>query len=210
MSKDHLTLEERTAMTDADGYVSRNRPYLARLQRQRRARMVRIDYMPSPAALAVIEAKRATARTGSVEATNSAILDAIISEWAELTGLATGINNQEIADAMSPAFRHRYAWARMTPDAVEAVRPELIQTSCTRAGAYQSGPAHQPTPRRVVCGAQRHRDGQPCQAKSEPGKRRCRFHGGRSTGPITDAGKARALANLRQYRSTPDGQAGTS
>ncbi len=55
-------------------------------------------------------------------------------------------------------------------------------------------------PRRVPCGAQRHRDGQPCQALSEPGKRRCRFHGGRSTGPKADAGKARALANLRQYR----------
>ena len=50
---------------------------------------------------------------------------------------------------------------------------------------------------RVVCGAKRHRDGHPCQAKSEPGKRRCRFHGGRSTGPRTEAGKARAVANLR-------------
>lgn len=62
-----------------------------------------------------------------------------------------------------------------------------------RAGAYDSG-------LRVQCGAKRHRDGQPCQAKSEPGKRRCRFHGGRSTGPKTPEGKARALANLRQYR----------
>ena len=51
---------------------------------------------------------------------------------------------------------------------------------------------------RVICGAKRHRDGQPCQAKSEPGKRRCRFHGGRSTGPKTPEGEARALANLRQ------------
>lgn len=53
---------------------------------------------------------------------------------------------------------------------------------------------------RVTCGARRHRDGQPCQALSEPGKRRCRFHGGRSTGPRTPEGKARALANLRQLR----------
>ncbi|MDE2406856.1 MAG: hypothetical protein KGL91_03215 [Xanthomonadaceae bacterium] len=65
-------------------------------------------------------------------------------------------------------------------------------------------PRKQANPRlRVQCGATRHRDGQPCQAKSEPGKRRCRFHGGRSTGPKTEAGKARALANLRQYREPP-------
>ena len=56
--------------------------------------------------------------------------------------------------------------------------------------------------RRVICGARRHRDGLPCQAKSEPGKRRCRFHGGRSTGPKSEAGKARAMANLRQNRAT--------
>ncbi|WP_374607268.1 HGGxSTG domain-containing protein [Thermomonas sp.] len=56
---------------------------------------------------------------------------------------------------------------------------------------------------RVQCGATRHRDGQPCQAKSEPGKRRCRFHGGRSTGPRTPEGKARSLANLRQFRCLP-------
>lgn len=55
---------------------------------------------------------------------------------------------------------------------------------------------------RVPCGAKRHRDGKPCEALSEPGKRRCRFHGGRSTGPRTEAGKARALANLRRGRNS--------
>jgi len=53
---------------------------------------------------------------------------------------------------------------------------------------------------RKQCGAKRHRDGQPCEARPEPGKRRCRFHGGRSTGPLTDAGKHRSLANLTQYQ----------
>ena len=64
--------------------------------------------------------------------------------------------------------------------------------------AYLARVARAKSTARVVCGAKRHRDGQPCQAKSEPGKRRCRFHGGRSTGPKTPEGKARALANLRQ------------
>jgi hypothetical protein len=50
---------------------------------------------------------------------------------------------------------------------------------------------------RVPCGARRRRDGQPCEALSVPGKRRCKWHGGCSTGPRTPEGKARALANLR-------------
>jgi hypothetical protein len=54
---------------------------------------------------------------------------------------------------------------------------------------------------RVVCGATRHRDGQPCEALSEPGKRRCRFHGGRSTGPTSAEGKAKVAANLRRGRA---------
>ena len=49
---------------------------------------------------------------------------------------------------------------------------------------------------RVPCGARRRRDGLPCEALSEPGKRRCKWHGGCSTGPRTAKGKARVAANL--------------
>ena len=49
---------------------------------------------------------------------------------------------------------------------------------------------------RVVCGARRRRDGQPCQARSVPGKRRCKWHGGCSTGPRTAEGKAKVARNL--------------
>ncbi|MFN4061225.1 MAG: HGGxSTG domain-containing protein [Paracoccus hibiscisoli] len=53
--------------------------------------------------------------------------------------------------------------------------------------------------RRVRCGA-RTRKGEPCQMKSEPGKRRCKFHGGRSTGAKTPEGKARiAEAQRRRW-----------
>lgn len=38
------------------------------------------------------------------------------------------------------------------------------------------------------CGA-RTRKGTPCQCKPLPGKRRCRLHGGKSTGPKTEAGR---------------------
>ena len=54
---------------------------------------------------------------------------------------------------------------------------------------------------RVICGARRRRDGQPCQALSVPGKRRCKWHGGCSTGPRTVEGKARVAANLRKRAS---------
>lgn len=54
-------------------------------------------------------------------------------------------------------------------------------------------------PTRGKCGA-RTRKGQPCQAKAVQGKKRCRMHGGLSTGPHTSKGKARALANLVQFR----------
>lgn len=87
----------------------------------------------------------------------------------------------------------------MTSDANRSTRAqESGRIAGAHAGANDFG--LQPKRKRVTCGAKRHRDGQPCQAKSEPGKRRCRFHGGRSTGPKTPEGKARALANLRQNR----------
>ncbi len=53
---------------------------------------------------------------------------------------------------------------------------------------------------RVVCGARRRGDGQPCEALSVPGKRRCKWHGGCSTGPRTIEGKARVTASLRKRR----------
>ena len=43
---------------------------------------------------------------------------------------------------------------------------------------------------RRLCGAKT-RAGGGCQVRAEPGKARCRFHGGRSTGPKTQAGRAR-------------------
>jgi hypothetical protein len=58
-----------------------------------------------------------------------------------------------------------------------------------------------PLPRkeRPICGA-RNRQGKPCGVRVEPGKRRCRFHGGLSTGPKTTAGRAKiAEAQRRRW-----------
>jgi hypothetical protein len=52
---------------------------------------------------------------------------------------------------------------------------------------------------RVCCGAQT-RKGQPCRLLAEPGRRRCKFHGGKSTGPRTPEGRARiAEAQRRRW-----------
>jgi DNA-binding transcriptional regulator YiaG len=63
--------------------------------------------------------------------------------------------------------------------------------------------APQPLPKQ--CGAQT-RKGAPCQCKPEPGKRRCKFHGGRSTGPRTQEGRDRIAAAQRR-RWHPAGSA---
>lgn len=171
-----------------NGYLSRDREHLARQQRERRARMVRIDYMPGEEARAFFLAAQATKRSGSQAATNSAVLDAIVAEWAELTGIKK-------AEIESPK--------------TSANQPELSHPK--RARAYEFGSELPPwmdswlaagraraTSQRVRCSARKHRDGQPCRALSEPGKRRCKWHGGCSTGPRTNEGKAKALANLKQ------------
>lgn len=56
--------------------------------------------------------------------------------------------------------------------------------------------------RRVACGA-RKKDGAQCWAMTEPGRNRCRFHGGRSTGPRTVEGMRKALSCLPQFRNDP-------
>ncbi|MCK4870022.1 MAG: hypothetical protein KAS93_02820 [Gammaproteobacteria bacterium] len=50
------------------------------------------------------------------------------------------------------------------------------------------------------CGAKTKRTGLPCRARALANGR-CKYHGGLSTGPKTPEGKARALANLKQYRN---------
>lgn len=58
-------------------------------------------------------------------------------------------------------------------------------------------PAPPSAPKR--CGAT-NRKGLPCAMKPEPGKHRCKFHGGRSTGPKTVEGRQRiAEAQRRRW-----------
>lgn len=54
--------------------------------------------------------------------------------------------------------------------------------------AWRTAQKHRETQVRVVCGAKT-RMGTPCQSKSIKGKKRCKLHGGLSTGPRTKEGK---------------------
>jgi hypothetical protein len=59
---------------------------------------------------------------------------------------------------------------------------------------------------RQKCGAQT-RKGTPCRCKPLPGKRRCKFHGGASTGPKTPEGRERiAEAQRKRWAARRLGQ----
>jgi len=155
-------------------------PEANRHQRTRRAKNPRIDYYPSQEALAVIDSRRARRHPLN---TNSGVIDAIIAQWAELSG----INNREEIHVMTSARR-----------------PELTDANARAndsggALARMQAPENRTKQARVQCGAKT-KAGHPCGAKSIPGKRRCKWHGGCSTGPRTDEGRMRSRANLRQFR----------
>lgn len=185
-------------------------------QRARRARRPRIDYYPSPTALAAIEAKRSHCYP-----TNNygGILDSIIMEW----WLA---QNPEVADSrtnnaawQANSSENRISNARSTLGGHLPIGPELVDTSRARAPARKTPDTQTATSarvgrdgsgvnqeaqrglgeQRIICGARRRRDGNPCQSQSVPGKRRCKWHGGCSTGPRTAEGRERSMRNLRQF-----------
>ena len=119
----------------SDGSRRKAREHLARLQRERRQRMTRIDYMPSRDALGVIDAKRAILGPGSVAATNSAVLDAIVCEWAELSGINNQLLQTPMTSERAPELSDTNARARMTSGACDSivgvVKPEGTSVSAS-------------------------------------------------------------------------------
>jgi hypothetical protein len=73
-------------------------------QRQLRARIARIDYYPSPEALALIESRRT--RYGPTN-NNSGIIDTIIAEWAVLADLQQSEIDKLKSPATSPELSDR-------------------------------------------------------------------------------------------------------
>ena len=86
----------------------------------------------------------------------------------------------------------------------------LNDTTVTPFAGPSAWRRHRVTPRRSRprCGAKsKQGNGAPCMApvvwddeRDAPRNGRCRMHGGLSTGPRTSEGRARALANLVQFR----------
>ncbi len=84
-------------------------------------------------------------------------------------------------------------------DAAQALLDELAEAQLTRLREREAQRAGR---LRVLCGAKT-RKGQACRNKSEPGRRRCKFHGGRSTGLRTPEGRARiAEAQRRRWAAS--------
>ena len=71
-------------MPESNGYLSKDRDYLNRCQRQRRARQARIDYYPSREALAIIQANLSNRYPLN---SLTGVLDAIVTAWADASGI---------------------------------------------------------------------------------------------------------------------------
>lgn len=83
-----------------------------------------------------------------------------------------------------------------TEDAFLAPTKGKALPAAQKAEDMQSRALRREVKLRQVCGA-KNRKGKPCRNMSEPERKRCRFHGGKSTGPRTEEGKARIAAAQR-------------
>lgn len=82
------------------------------------------------------------------------------------------------------------SWQAQEDAKIDAVLATMRDTSKARE-------AQRIASLRVICGAKT-RKGTPCRCKSEAGKRRCKYHGGLSTGPKTQEGRDRIAEAQRK------------
>lgn len=88
----------------------------------------------------------------------------------------------------------------------EASRPVWMKRAQQMGSETPAPPPEAPAVEKLTgrgrkrCGARaRSRGGALCQCKVVPGRTRCKFHGGMSTGPRTPEGKARCVEGARRY-----------
>lgn len=106
---------------------------------------------------------------------------------------------QHIADTLCPddacrllSSRHGLGFMSLSfSQNVTQQDMQLISRAMTIRKETSDGLARKP------CNA-RTRSGTPCRSKSEPGKSRCRLHGGLSTGPRTPEGRKKIAAAQRR------------
>lgn len=98
--------------------------------------------------------------------------------------------------------RTRVGWSEWQREAEQDARQKAL-------AAFRKREAHSATERQIRCNAKT-RKGTPCRCRSEPGKARCKFHGGMSTGPKTPEGRARISEAQRarwlSYRASKNGK----
>ena len=108
--------------------------------------------------------------------------------WA-VQRMAAVLGPDKVPDYRTPIRAHA-GWGFSPSEAerryLEAKLRQLEQAEAQRAAR-----------RRVPCKAKT-RKGTACRSLSEPGKRRCKFHGGMSTGPRTPEGRARIAEAQRK------------
>lgn len=128
--------------------------------------------------------------------------------------MASGLSRRALAEkAGVHADAVRYWEAKASVD-LRGHAPRLILTALgvqieTRFGYFETitrargwllvfAAQNRAAPKRARCGA-RTRKGTPCRAKALPGKTRCKFHGGASTGPKTPEGRERIAEAQQSY-----------
>ena len=181
------------------------------LQRRRRQGVKRIDYQPSAQVLALITPELRPYVGGDY----SSVIDRLILKAAGVApesphtsrrcAPATELGAATAEDAIGRPLR---AGAHdFDESANEAKDWRQVPTGArdseplpTWAPGHLARCATRDANKRVPCGGRRRSDGKPCEALSVPGKRRCKWHGGYSTGPRTAEGKAKVAANLRKRR----------
>jgi hypothetical protein len=161
-------------------------------QRQRRQGVKRIDYQPSEQVLALITVELRPYVGGDF----SSVIDRLILKAAGVAPVIVECSREraraselggskEGAGIWRPVRAHANDFARLPAGMTESLPHCKVQYDAMR----------------VVCGGRRRSDGKPCEALSVPGKRRCKWHGGCSTGPRTAEGKVKVSRNLRVSRN---------
>lgn len=121
-------------------------------------------------------------------------IQALMQGWRTNTrGRGMGVSLNRIL----PVYSGSNARARngsYKPSALDALLEAAITHELSRMKERE---AQRMARLRVTCGAKTTRKGTPCRNKSEPGRKRCKFHGGRSTGPKTAEGRERIAAAQR-------------
>lgn len=124
-------------------------------------------------------------------------IQALLQGWSTITrGRGMGVSPRHVL----PDYLRSNARAGDGSYRPSALDAELAAAMTRELSRRQEREAQRHARLRVICGAKTTRKGTPCKNLSEPGRKRCKFHGGRSTGPKTAEGRERiAQAQRRRW-----------